>query len=69
MLRYEYFVGTPPFLKVGYWAAMETMQFHRTKTDLFFRTICLHLSGPIEQIYIHKKMSYVFNVGVITHWV
>ena len=48
---------------------METMQFHKTKMDLFFKTICLHLSGPIEQIYIHKKMFKVFNVGVITPWV
>ena len=28
----------------------------------------LHLSGPIKQIYIHNKMSYVFNVGLITPW-
>ena len=26
----------------------------------------LHLSGPIEQIYTCNKMSYVFNVGLIT---
>ena len=26
----------------------------------------LHLSGPIEQIYTHNEMSYVFNLGLIT---
>ena len=43
---------------------METMRFHKTKIDLFLRTIFLHSSGPIKQIYIHKHMS----VGVITPW-
>ena len=28
----------------------------------------MHLSGPIEQFYIHKTMFQVFNVGVITPW-
>ena len=38
-----------------------------TNMALFFRTIFfLHFSGPIEQIYTHNEMSYVFNVGVIT---
>ena len=26
----------------------------------------LHLSGPIEQIYTHNEMSYVFSLGLIT---
>ena len=43
---------------------METMRFHKTKIDLFLRTIFLHSSVPIKQIYIHKRMS----VGVITPW-
>ena len=43
---------------------METMQFHKTKMDLFLRTICLHLSGPIKQICIHNNIS----VGVIMPW-
>ena len=30
--------------------------------DIFF----LHLSCPIEQIYTHNEMSYVFNLGLIT---
>ena len=41
---------------------METMRFHKTKIDLFLRTIFLHSSGPIKQIYTHKHMS----LGVIT---
>ena len=38
---------------------METMQLHKTKMDLFLRTIFLHLSGPIKQTYINKIMSVV----------
>ena len=26
----------------------------------------MHLSGPIEQIYTHNEMSFVFNFGLIT---
>ena len=59
------FVGTLPFLTVVKWVAMETMQLHKTKMDLYLRTIFLHLSGPIKQTNIHKNMSVV----VITHWV
>ena len=33
---------------------------------IFEDNIFLYLSGPIEQIYTHNEMSYVFNVGVIT---
>ena len=48
---------------------METMICHIIKMHLSLRTIfCLHLSGPIEKINIHKKMSEVFNVGLITSW-
>ena len=28
--------------------------------------IFLHLSGPLEQIYTHNKMSIVFNEGLIS---
>ena len=31
-------------------------------------TIIFALNGPIEQIYTHNKISYVFNVGLITPW-
>ena len=47
---------------------METMIFHITKMHLSLRTKFLHLSGPIEQINSQKKMSYVFNVDLITSW-
>ena len=43
---------------------MEIMQLHKTKMDLFLRTISLHLNGPIKQIYIHKNIS----VDVIMPW-
>ena len=58
------FVGKLPFLTALKWVAMETMQLHKTKMDLFLRTIFLHLSSPIKQTYIHKNMSVV----VITPW-
>ena len=58
------FIGTLSFLTVVKCVAMETMQLHKTKMDLFFRTIFLHLSGPIKQTYIHKNMSVV----VFTSW-
>ena len=58
------FVGTFSFLTVVKWVAMETMQLHKTKMELFLRTIFLPLSGPIKQTYIHKNMSVV----VITPW-
>ena len=32
---------------------------------IFEDNISLHLSGPIEQIYIHNQMSYTFNIGLI----
>ena len=59
------FEGTAPFLKVGQSVAMETMQLHKIKRNLFLRKISLHLSGPtIKQIYIHKNIS----IGVIMPW-
>ena len=34
------------------------------RNEPFLRTIFfLHLNGPIEQIGMHKKLSWVFNVG------
>ena len=53
------FVGTLSFLTVVKCVAMETMQLHKTKMDLFLRTIFLHLGGPIKQTYIHMNMSVV----------
>ena len=35
---------------------------------IFEDNIFQHLSGPIEQIHIQKKKSWVFNVGLITSW-
>ena len=46
---------------------METMKFQKPKSINFEDNIFfLHLSGPIEQIYTHNEMSYVFNLGLIT---
>ena len=35
-------------------------------TFIFEDNIFLHINGPIGQIYAHKKMSDVFNLGLIT---
>ena len=36
----------------------------KNQNGFIFRTISLHLSGPIKQIYNHKNIS----VGVIMPW-
>ena len=41
---------------------------YNLSASIFEDTIFLHLSGPIEQIYTHNKMSYVFNLGLINPW-
>ena len=52
------FVGTPSRFIVAYWIAMETMIFlYYHNAFIFDDNIFLHLSGPIEQINIQKKMS------------
>ena len=43
------------------------MKIHITKEHLFLITVFfLHLSGPIERIYIHNEMSIVINSDLIT---
>ena len=42
------------------------MDFHITKMHLFLGQYFLHFSGHIQQIYTHNKMSYVFNLSLIT---
>ena len=44
---------------------METITFHITKEHLFSGQYSLHLSGPIEPIYTHNEMSYVFNLSLM----
>ena len=47
---------------------METMQFQITIVDLFLEQYFLHLCGPFELIGMHKKLSLVFSVDLITPW-
>ena len=45
---------------------METMLFRITKEHLSSGQLIWHLSGPIENIYTHNEMSFVFNLGLIS---
>ena len=38
------FVGTPSFLRIPLWVAMETMHFHMAQTGLSFRNILFSFS-------------------------
>ena len=39
---------------------------YNQKAFIFEGNVFLHLSSPIEQIYSHDKMCYVFNLGLTT---
>ena len=41
------------------------MSYHQ-KCIYFEDNICLHSGRPIEQIFTHNTMLYVFNLGLIT---
>ena len=61
------FVRIPPFFTVGIMGCHGNHEISKTQiTFIFEDNIFLHLSGPIEQIYAHNKMSDVFNLGLIT---
>ena len=61
------FVRIPTLFNIAKWVAMETMKFHITKEHLSLgKHFFLHLTGPIEPIYTHNEMSYVFNLDLIT---
>ena len=48
------FVGTLPFYKIAKYVAMETMQFHITKMDMFLSyMLVLFFSGLIGQFDIN----------------
>ena len=44
------FVGTPPFLRVAEWVAMEIMHFHATHNMFIFRTIFRMKEVPINNL-------------------
>ena len=52
------FVGTPPFLRMAIWVAIETMHFHIAGTGLVLRNIFPHLGGPNEQFGSNEKLSW-----------
>ena len=66
LLRYEYFCTYTPILYSRIMGCHGIYQISKTIEHLFVRTIFLHLSGSIGQIYAHNEMSYVFNLGLIT---
>ena len=39
---------------------------YNQNASIFEDNMFLHLSGPIEQIYTHNLMPFVFNLGLIT---
>ena len=68
LLRYEYFfVRIPSLFTVSIMGCHGNHEISKTqRTFIFYDNFFLHLSGPIGQIYAHNKMSYVFNLGLIT---
>ena len=66
LLRYEYFCTYTRTLFSCIMGCHGNHEISKTKEHLFLRTIFLHLSAPIGQILAHNKMSYVFNLGLIT---
>ena len=48
------FIGTSPFYRSALYVAMETLQFHIAKIDLFFRAIFLpYLGGLTKEFDTH----------------
>ena len=61
------FLRIPPIFTVSKMGCHGNHEISKTQiTFIFEDNIFLHLSGPIGQIYVHNKMSDVFNLGLIT---
>ena len=61
LLRYDFCTYTPILLSriMGCHGNHEIS--YNQRAFIFEDHIYLHLSGPIEQIYTHNEISYVFN--------
>ena len=50
-------VGTPPFLRISFWVAMETMNFRVAQISFFFYKMFREFGGPHERYGTHVKLS------------
>ena len=61
------FVRIPSLFTVSIMGCHGNHEISITQRRFIFEVnIFLHLSGPVGQIYAHNKMSYVFNLSLIT---
>ena len=60
------FVGTPPFLRVAEWVAMEIMHFHTTHNKFIFRKILRMKGVPINNLS-KTRNCLGFMVGLISY--
>ena len=51
-------VGTPPFLRIAFWVAMETMHFRIAQISFFYDKMFRKLGGPNERYGTHVKLSF-----------
>ena len=58
------FVGTPPFLRVAEWVAVEIMHFHTTHNKFIFRTIFRMKGIPINNLSTMRNCHGCLAVGV-----
>ena len=58
-------VGTPPFLRVSEWVAVEIMHFHTTHTKFIFRTIFRMKGVPINNLSTMRN-CHGYMVGLIS---
>ena len=58
-------VGTPPFLRIALWVAMETMHLHIARISFFFRTKRFCIRGvPMNTLPPMKNCSGVGTQGM-----
>ena len=67
LLRHEYFWMYTPIILSRITCCHGNHEISYYQNAFIFRTIFLHLNGPIEKHYRQNKMSYVFNLCLITH--
>ena len=57
--------GTPPFLRVAEWVAVEIIQFHTTHNKFIFRTIFRMKGVPINNLSTTRN-CHGCTVGLIS---
>ena len=51
------YVGTPPFLRIAFWVAMEIMHFSHSPNKFFYDKMFRNMGGPNERYGTHVKLS------------